>query len=449
VLVKTTLHQDTVIYVPSVFQMEKSVAKRLTRMAEKKLPPMRSSKYRQVLKHIGQTTTLSDEQLRAVHGTLQHKVTVLTGGPGTGKTTTLRAILDAAEAMHIDTLLAAPTGQAAKRMTQSTERPATTVHRMLGYNPAEQDFAYTPDRYLPTDMVVIDEASMLDLWLVHHLLRALSAETRLLLVGDVDQLPSVGAGNVLKDLIASGLAHVSNLTTIFRQDDDSAIVSHARAINSCTMPALDNRAADVFMFRCADDAVSDLVTDIVANRIPANFDYSPDDIQVLSAMYKGTGGVDEINARLQRRLTDSAWHVRLKGTRYTVGDRVIQTRNNYDDDVMNGQVGQVVFIDKTQQAVTIDFDGRRVVYPYKRMGMVKLAYAITTHRSQGSEYPVVVIPVTTSMTFGLQRNLLYTAVTRAKHLVVFVGSDDAVQAAIDNVSADQRWTALAYRLRHS
>ena len=191
-------------------------------------------------------------------------------------------------------------------MTQSTGRPATTVHRMLGYNPEENDFAYNPDRYLPTDMVVIDEASMLDLWLVHHLLRALSVETRILFVGDVDQLPSVGAGNVLKDIIASGRAHVSNLTTIFRQHDDSVIVSNARAINNGEMPALDNRATDFFMFRCADEAVSDLVTDIVANRIPANFDYTPDDIQVLSAMYKGTGGVDEINARLQRHLTDSS-----------------------------------------------------------------------------------------------------------------------------------------------
>ena len=201
------------------------------------------------------------------------------------------------------------------------------------------------------------------------------------------------------------------------------------------------------MFRCEDEQVSDLVTDIVANRIPNAFGYAAEDIQVLSAVYKGTGGVNEINARLQRNLTDSEWSVRLKQGTYKVGDRVIQTKNNYEVDVMNGQVGQITFISKRDKTVTIDFEGNTVVYAYKTMWMVKLAYAITTHRSQGSEYPVVVIPVTTSMQFGLQRNLLYTAITRAKQMVVLVGSDEAVKAAIQNCSADTRWTGLAHRIR--
>lgn len=447
-LVKTEIVDETVIYVPSVYQMEKSIAQRLVLMADKRLPAMSNAKLRAILKRIRRSTCLTDEQFEAVSGTICNKIAVLRGGPGTGKTTTLKAILDVADAMHIKTLLAAPTGQAAKRMTQSTGRPAATVHRMLGYNPEDNDFAYNPDRYLPTEMVVIDESSMLDLWLVHHLLRAVDEKTRILFVGDVNQLPSVGAGNILKDVIASDVAHVSNLTTIFRQSAESHIVTHARAINTGEMPALDNRSADFFMFRVPDEKVSEIVTDIVANRIPEKFGYKAEEIQVLSAMYKGSGGVDEINTSLQSQITDSSWVVRLKGGIYKVGDRVVQTKNNYEDDVMNGQVGQIAFIDKKKKTVTIDFEGNRVVYPYKKMWMVKLAYAITTHRSQGSEYPVVVIPLTRNQGQMLQRNLLYTAITRAKQMVVLVGSDEAVQAAINNVSAHERWTALAYRIRN-
>lgn len=448
-LIKTDIDLEPVIYLPAVFQMEKSVAQRLMLLADKRPHPLSQSKLCAMLERVRRGSTLSGEQMQAVEATIRNKIAVLTGGPGTGKTTTLKAILDLAEAMHIKTLLAAPTGQAAKRMSQSTGRSAYTIHRLLGYNPEENDFAYTPDHHLSADLLVIDESSMLDLWLTHHLLRALNEDTRILFVGDVNQLPSVGAGNVLKDVIASGVAHVCNLTSIFRQSDDSVIVTNARAINNGDMPQLDNRAQDFFMFRCEDDKVSDLVADIVANRIPKTFGYAAEDIQVLSAVYKGTGGVDEINARLQRNLTDSSWSVRLKNGTYKVGDRVIQTKNNYEVDVMNGQVGQIVFINKQQKTVTIDFEGKTVVYAYKTMWMVKLAYAITTHRSQGSEYPVVVIPVTTSMQFGLQRNLLYTAITRAKQMVVLVGSDDAVKAAIENCSADERWTALAHRIRNS
>lgn len=446
-LIKTEIERETVVYVPAVFQMEKSVAQRLLLMANKRLRPLSHSKLCAMLKRVRRGTTLSDEQMRAVESTLRHKIAVLTGGPGTGKTTTLKAILDVAEAMNLKTVLAAPTGQAAKRMSQSTGRTASTVHRLLGYNPEANEFAFNPDRYLSADLIVIDESSMLDLWLTHHLLRALHEDTRILFVGDVNQLPSVGAGNVLKDIIASEVAHVCNLTTIFRQSDDSVIVTNARAINNGKMPQLDNRAQDFFMFRCEDEQVSDLVTDIVANRIPNAFGYAAEDIQVLSAVYKGTGGVDEINTRLQSNLTDSEWSVRLKQGTYKVGDRVIQTRNNYEVDVMNGQVGQITFISKRDKTVTIDFEGNTVVYAYKTMWMVKLAYAITTHRSQGSEYPVVVIPVTTSMQFGLQRNLLYTAITRAKQMVVLVGSDEAVKAAIHNCSADARWTGLAHCIR--
>lgn len=445
-LVKTEIDAETVIYVPAVYQMEKSVAQRLVLMAGKKLPAMSHSKLQATLRRVHRSGNLSDEQYQAVVASICHKIAVLTGGPGTGKTTTLKGILDVADQMNISYMLAAPTGQAAKRMMHSTGREASTIHRMLGYNPESEDFAHNPDNYLAIDMLVIDEASMLDLWLVHHLLRAVNEDTRILFVGDVHQLPSVGAGNVLKDIIVSDVAQVSNLTTIFRQSEDSQIVTHARAINAGQMPVLDNSSADFFMFRVADEKVTDLVTDLVANRIPDKFGYTAEDIQVLAPTYKGAGGVNEINASLQAQMVNSGWSVKIKGNHYKVGDRVIQTKNNYDDDVKNGQVGQICFIDRKKKVVSIMFDDNRVSYSYNKMGMVKLAYAITTHRSQGSEYPVVVIPVTKSA-FGLQRNLLYTAITRAKQMVILVGSDEAVAEAIDNISADERCTALAYRIQ--
>ena len=446
VLVKTELEAQTVIYVPAIYQMEKSVAQRLVLMADKKLPSMSHSKLQATLARVYRAGNLSDEQYQAVVASICHKIAVLSGGPGTGKTTTLKGILDVADKMNITYTLAAPTGQAAKRMMQSSGRDASTIHRMLGYNPETEDFAHNPDNYLPTDMLVIDEASMLDLWLVHHLLRAVDEDTRILFVGDVHQLPSVGAGNVLKDIMVSDVAQVSNLTTIFRQSEDSQIVTSARAINAGQMPVLDNSSTDVFMFRVADEDITALVTDLVANRIPDKFGYAAEDIQVLAPTYKGAGGVNEINASLQAQMVSSGWSVKIKGNDYKVGDRVIQTKNNYDDNVMNGQVGQICFIDKKKKLVVIMFDDNRVSYSYSKMGMVKLAYAITTHRSQGSEYPVVVIPVTKSA-FGLQRNLLYTAITRAKKMVILVGSDEAVQEAIDNISADERCTALAYRIQ--
>ena len=448
-LIKTKIDDETVIYIPSVYQMEKSVAKRLALMLSKSLQPLSQSKLQHALTNIRRTSKLSEEQQNAVQGVVTHKISVLTGGPGTGKTTTLRAILDVCDTMNITYEMAAPTGAAAKRMSHSTGRNAATIHRMLGWNPEENTFAHTPEYHLPTDMIIIDEASMLDLWLLHHLLRAVSENCRLLFVGDVNQLPSVGSGNVLKDIIGSEVVNVNNLTTIFRQSEDSVIVTNARAINMGQMPDLNNRSKDFFMFAVADQQVSDMVADIVANRIPDKFGYAPDDIQVLSAKYKGTGGVNEVNSRLQQQLTGSNWSVRLKQGLIQVGDRVIQTKNNYDHNVMNGEVGQVIFINKQDKTITINFEGNRVVYPYNKMWMVKLAYAITTHRSQGNEFPVVVIPITSNMGHMLQRNLLYTAITRAKEMIVLVGSRAAVKQAIDNNTADKRWTGLTYRIRRT
>jgi exodeoxyribonuclease V alpha subunit len=448
-LINTTLpDSEQAIYQPAVYQMEKSVAKRLQAISAARVP-LSPNKLRASLRRFEGSSSLSDEQLMAVVNSITSKVSVLTGGPGTGKTTTLKATLNLAESMYLKVALCAPTGQAAKRMTQSTGREATTIHRLLRYNPEDKAFGYDRHQRLPLDFIVIDESSMIDLWLLHHLLQAVQDKTRLMFVGDIDQLPSVGAGNVLKDIITSELAQVSQLTTIFRQSDDSHIVTNAQAINRGQMPDLSNQSRDFFMFRIADERISEMVTDIVANRIPQTFGLEPESIQVLAPTYKGRAGVDDINQRLQAHLTDSSWSMRLKHGLFKVGDRVIQTRNNYGDNVMNGEVGQVAFIDRKTRQVTIQFDDQRVTYSYQMMWQVKLAYAMTIHRSQGSEYDAVVMPVHSGQAGMLQRNLLYTAITRAKKMVVLVGDEAAIQQAIACVSADKRRTGLAVRIRNA
>lgn len=425
------------IYQPTMYHMEKSTARRLRMIA--KTPVVHD------IRSSLPNTNLSDEQAEAVRGCLAHNLAVLTGGPGTGKTTTLKAVIDIAVRGDMIVRLCAPTGQAAKRMGIATGHEATTIHRLLGYHPESKDFIHNRYNPLQADFIVIDESSMLDLWLLHHLLIALHDGTRLLFVGDIHQLPSVGAGNVLNDIIESGVAHVSRLTKIFRQDAASCISTNAQVVKNGIMPVLDNKNHDFFMFKVEEDNVGEMVADIVANRIPKAFGLSKEDIQVLSPTYKGEAGVDAINSRLQEQFNSSRWYVQYQDRLFKVGDRVIQIRNNYEDSVMNGEVGQITFIDKKNKTITIQFDSK-VTYPYKQLWQVKLAYAITIHRSQGSEYLAVVMPVIKGMSM-MQRNLLYTAITRAKKLVVLVGSEVAIQEAIQNVSATQRWTALATRIQ--
>ncbi len=414
------------------------------------------------------TLELSPEQRDAVRTALTHKVTVLTGGPGTGKTTTVRAVLELVEARKLKAVLAAPTGRAAKRLSEAAGRPAQTIHRLLEFSPQEGNrFKRNEDHPLDADLVIVDEASMLDLLLTNHLLKAIHPESHLLLVGDVDQLPSVGAGNVLGDVIASGQAATVRLTTIFRQDPRSLIVSNAHRINQGQMPEFRKDALDFFLFAEDDpERAADLVVDIVQNRIPRKFGLDPvDDVQVLSPMYRGAVGVANLNARLQEALNPASppagkaeWRAgprplseeqgaRTGGRVFRVGDKVMQIRNNYDRDVFNGDIGRLTAIDLEDQTLTVTIDGRPVEYDVTDLDELVLAYACSIHKAQGSEYPAVVVPVLTQHYVMLARNLLYTAVTRAKRLVVLVGTKKAIAIAVRNDRPAQRHTALDARLR--
>ncbi len=394
---------------------------------------------------------LAPQQQVAVDTAVSNKVTILTGGPGTGKTTTMRALLDLLDAHGKTYLLASPTGRAAKRLAEATGREAKTVHRLLEFNPGE-GFGRNEYNLLDADMVIIDEASMLDLLLANNLLKAIGPDTHLLLVGDVDQLPSVGAGDVLGDLIASGKTAVVRLDTIFRQAADSGIISNAHRINEGKMPETNVKANDFFIFiKQEPNEAAELLVDVVKNRIPLKFKLHPlEDVQVLSPMYNGALGVRQLNLLLQAALNPpnkGKLERKLNGRIFRVGDKVMQMVNNYDKNVYNGDIGRITALDLLQQTMTVNIDGAPVVYDFLEMDELVHAYAISVHKSQGAEYPCVVMPVATQHYMMLQRNLLYTAVTRAKKLVILVGTRKAINIAVRNNKLMQRHTALDYRLQ--
>ena len=397
---------------------------------------------------------LSPDQQQAVQTALTSKVCVITGKPSTGKTTTLRALIQQLDKSGRRYALASPTGRAAKRLAQVTHHEAQTIHRLLGWLP-KTGFGFTEYHQLNVDMVVVDEASMVDIRLMSHLLLALSPATHLLLVGDVDQLPSVGPGNVLGDLITSGQIPVARLTTVFRQAADSHIITNAHRINRGQMPLFPKDGQDFFLFQKSDPkAVAEWVVDIVQNRIPRKFGLDPlRDIQVLTPMRKGEVGVDKLNERLQAALNppgpDKAEH-QFGGCVFRVGDRVMQIRNDYDKEVVNGDVGQVSDIDAKGQSLTVAFepDGQPVAYAWKDVANdLRHCYAANIHKAQGSEFPAVVVPVVKQHRRMLQRNLLYTAITRARQICVLVGTRQAIWVAVENANAVKRWSGLALRLK--
>ncbi|MDQ2828341.1 MAG: AAA family ATPase [Chloroflexota bacterium] len=429
---------------------------------------------------------LAEGQKRAVQTALSNKVSVLTGGPGVGKTTTLRAVLHLLEHYGIRYCLAAPTGRAAKRMSEATGRHASTMHRLLEFSPANNGFAYNEENPLPYSFVIADESSMIDILLFYALLRAVPLTAHLLLVGDADQLPSVGPGNVLRDVISSQALPVTRLTELFRQARGSHIITTAHDINRGVIPHFENRGDTDLFFIKEDDPgrVIELLTTVVSERAPRAFGLDPlADVQVISPSNQGALGVSNLNVQLQEMLNparpdDLKWGQRV----FRSGDKVMQIRNNYNKNVFNGDMGRVARIDREEQTLVVQYPaeglpikrdddlaapgrGRNrpappiiprpggggnvieVAYEFSELDELTHAYAVSVHKSQGSEFPAVVMPLTTSHFKLLQRNLIYTAITRARRLCVLIGSPRALAIAVKNSSVDKRYTALDERLR--
>ena len=403
---------------------------------------------------------LTEKQREAVQTAYGKKVSILTGGPGTGKSTSLRALLMLLRKRNIDVALAAPTGRAAKRLSeatgvQGTSLQAKTLHRLLEYAPHDNSYQRNEENPLPYQFVIVDEFSMVDILLFYHLLKALPRTTHLLLVGDADQLPSVGPGNVLRDLLRSEAIPTVRLTELFRQAQQSKIIVNAHRINTGLMPHLKSDADSDFFFLPEEDParMQQLILDLVQRRLPTRYKLNPKtDIQVLAPMYRGPVGVTMLNEELQARLNPRAFaEVEWGGRVIRMGDKVMQVRNNYDKGVFNGDVGWVRTINKEDSSLHVEFLEEAgpllVEYEFAELDELILAYAITVHKSQGSEYPAIVVPLTREHSMLLQRNLLYTAITRAKRLCVLVGQQRALELAVRNDRVTHRNTGLAERLK--
>ena len=396
--------------------------------------------------------TLAPGQRRAVDAAARQKLVVVTGGPGVGKTTIVRAILSVLENARLSVRLAAPTGRAAKRLGEATGRRATTLHRLLEYDPRLRRFTRNEEQPVDTDALVVDEASMIDVELADALLSAVPSAARLVLVGDADQLPSVGPGAVLRDLIDSGVVPTERLSRIFRQAEESRIVVNAHAILRSEMPesaSPDDPNADFFVVQRTDpEQAAKTVVELVTQRIPKRFKMNPrDDVQVLTPMHRGPAGTQALNAALQAALNPGGRALLRRGIEYRVGDKVMQTKNDYEREVYNGDIGVVARVDPAEESLAVRFDERDVEYEDAALDQLTLAYAISIHKSQGSEYPAIVVPFLTTHFVMLSRNLVYTAVTRAKRLCVLVADPRALRVALGEAKREERMTRLGERLR--
>lgn len=394
---------------------------------------------------------LAENQKQAVKESIDKKVMVVTGGPGTGKTTIINAIIKVCKKLGQRVLLAAPTGRAAKRMSEATGHEAKTLHRLLEFSPKDGGFKRDENNPLDTELIVIDETSMVDTTLMHHLLKAVPQEATLILVGDVDQLPSVGAGNVLKDIIDSMVIPTVRLTEIFRQAKESLIIVNAHRVNNGQMPVFTyhkDQLQDFYFFEIEEpEKVLEKILELCKEKIPGKFGFHPvHDIQVLTPMHRGVAGASNLNAELQKHLNHSTDELTRGGKVLKAGDKVMQIRNNYDKEVFNGDIGRILRIDREEQEIVVDYDGRHISYEYSELDEIVLAYAVSVHKSQGSEYPVVVMPILTQHYMLLQRNLLYTGITRGKKLVIVVGTKKALAIAIKNNKPQKRYTLLRDRL---
>ena len=438
------------IYLPPFYHAECGTSRRLRDLAE--------STGRSLFDGLFDPSSLTAEtgieydevQLAAIRQAVTSKVMVLTGGPGTGKTTTTQGIIAALKKAGLRVLLAAPTGRAAKRMSEATGMEAKTIHRLLEYNP-QDGYKRNDENPLEGDALIVDECSMIDILLMNNLLKAVPVGMRLVFVGDIDQLPSVGAGNVLRDIIDSQRIPVVRLVRIFRQAQKSRIVMNAHTINQGRFPDTSNGRDTDFFFMREDDPerAAETIVRLVKERLPRAYRESPDRIQVLTPMQRGVVGAANLNLLLQQALNPSGPSLGRGGYTYRQGDRVMQLRNNYDKDVFNGDLGYIREVDTEGRTLKVDFDGKWVEYDVTELDELTLAYATTIHKAQGSEYPIVVMPVLMTHFVMLQRNLIYTGITRAKKICVLLGAAKALAYAVRNVSVLKRNTRLKERLNPS
>ena len=438
----------TAIYLPPFYYAECGTANRLSTLVHtKEVGSIFTARF-DLAKLQRETGIEYDEvQVEAIRQAIASKVMVLTGGPGTGKTTTTKAIIAALQSAGMRILLAAPTGRAAKRMSEATGMEAKTIHRLLEYNP-QDGYKRNDENPLEGDALIVDECSMIDIILMNNLTKALPTTMRLVLVGDIDQLPSVGAGNVLRDIIDSGVIPVVRLTRIFRQAQSSRIVMSAHAINRGCFPDITNGQHTDFFFMQQEEPekVAETIVSLVRDRLPKAYRQPTANIQVLTPMQRGVVGTANLNMALQQTLNHNTAALVRGGYTYKEGDRVMQLRNNYDKDVYNGDLGYVRSVDMEERTLTVNFDGQLVEYEASELDELTLAYATTIHKSQGSEYPIVVMPVLMTHYVMLQRNLIYTGITRAKKICVLVGQTKALAYAIHNMKVLKRNTRLKERL---
>ena len=447
--VKDVIADNDVIYLPPFYYAENGSAKRLQSLLSNN-SLFNSDIAAEPEAEYGAKSggiVYDEVQQAAIQKALDSKVMVLTGGPGTGKTTTTQGIIAAFKARQMSILLAAPTGRAAKRMTEATGMEAKTIHRLLEYNPMD-GYKRNEENPLEGDALIVDECSMIDILLFYNLMKAIPSNMRLILIGDIDQLPSVGAGNVLRDIIDSQQIPVVRLTRIFRQAQSSRIVMNAHAINAGQFPNIKNGLDTDFFFINQEDAdeMVRLIIGLVRDRLPKKYGYPPKEIQVLTPMQRGTVGAGNLNIELQNALNPTGPSLAHGGYTFRQGDKVMQIRNNYDKNVFNGDIGYINSVDTNERTLTVSFDNRLVEYDITELDEIVLAYAITIHKSQGSEFPVVVMPVTMKHFVMLQRNLIYTGITRAKKICVLVGTTKALAYAIRNQTVSKRNTKLKERL---
>jgi len=454
-LVEHDYKEQNLIYLSSIDASEKLLAKNLIKLSKGK-HPFPSVNIVKVIHWVETKLSidLGNAQKKALEQVVKSKVVVITGGPGVGKTTLVNAIIKIFHAKKLRTVLCAPTGRAAKRMSEATQTTAKTIHRLLEFDPSTMGFKHNAKKPLKGDVFIVDETSMIDLVLAHQLIRSIPVDAALIFVGDVDQLPSVGPGTVLGDIINSGTLQVCRLTEVFRQAAQSSIITNAHLVNAGEKPRwprgkVTSPENNDFYFVEADEVgkAVGLILKLIKDNIPKQFNLNPiEDIQLLTPMQRGELGARNLNVVLQEALNPTGDFVERFGWIFRVGDKVMQIVNNYDLDVFNGDIGRILLLDHEDKIARIQFDGRTVDYDFDALDEIILSYAITIHKSQGSEYPCVIIPIHTQHYMLLQRNLLYTAITRGKHLVVIVGSVKALAIAVKKMEAMRRVTTLCERL---